>query len=226
MAVPSLVSISNDALGEIREQPIQSMDEGSRQADECSRVYPQVLEEMLEGHSWSFANIRATLAPLANDRPGEWSFAYAMPQQVGRVMRIIPLASGVSPFTIGAWVDGWPNRYVIEANVLYTWLPNAVLEYVLADIDPSLMTALFRRALSLAMAGRLAISLRESPALQKSNEDRAAVALSRAMADDMNRQPQSPAMGDVGSVRQGGSIYGNWTPSYLNGALPVADTGY
>lgn len=220
----SQVKISNEALVELRERPITAMEEQSFQAQECSRQYPLVLAEMLEVHEWGFAGKRQQLAEVANDRGSEWPHAYALPDDLGTPRRLLPNLAGVTVGNpVSLFPEGytrepvgltWIRRYEIEGGKLYAWLPEAVLEYGAKDIEPAKMPAMFRRALALGMAARMARTLRDDPRLKGELQDEARVALERAMADDKNRQPQGELVEEVGAVRAGwhfGLPYG-WPP--------------
>ena len=211
----SQVSIWNDALDAIRESTVASVDEVSLQADKCRSAYDQCLAEMLEAHEWGFAGRRVTLAATANDRDGEWAYAYAMPQGVGTPRRVIPTLAGSqlsTPIALcgmdytrnPAWLMG--SAYIIEGTTIYSWIPDAILEYGAADVTPDQMPALFRRALSLAMAERLAITLRDSRDLKMQMQKDATIAMERAMADDINRQPNREQVDDVALVRGGAGL--------------------
>lgn len=206
----SQVTISNDALAELRESSIQSMDEESFQARECKRQYAQVLAEMLEAHEWGFAVQRATLASITNDRDGEWAYAYSIPQGLGTPRRVIPNLNG-SPtqYSLGPYSfnqDAWRNTYIIEGSKIYSWIADAVIEYGTSDVTPDQMPALFRRALALGMAERMARTLRDSGDMREEIGKRAEIAMQRAMADDLNRQPNRDTVDEVGAVRDGAAI--------------------
>lgn len=213
----SKVSIWNEALDAIRESTVASIDEDSNQARKARAAYESVLAEMLEAHEWGFAGRRASLAAVTNTRDGEWAYAYAMPQGVGTPRRVIPNLSGTggvgSPVALcgmdytrvpGLALGG--ASYIIEGSTIYTWIPDAILEYGVDDVAPAEMPALFRRALALAMAERLAITLRDSRELKKELQGEASVAMQRAMADDMNRQPNREPVDDVAAVRGGAAL--------------------
>jgi hypothetical protein len=200
----SVVEICNQALAELPDAPIASLDEASLQARQCKRVYGQCLSEMLELHEWGFANRRVVLAGIPNDRPNEWAYAYALPSGIGTPGRLVPdlssLGLGAIPvqaddtppyYETWAWpASAYPSDYIIDATTIYANVDGAILEYGAATVSPTEMSALFVRALALEIASRLAMPLNKSRELKGDLIKQAEVAKDRAKADDMNRQPQ------------------------------------
>ncbi|MDH7973687.1 hypothetical protein QH494_15960 [Sphingomonas sp. AR_OL41] len=198
------ITTCNLALGELRAPPIADISEDTIEARECARYYPQVLRILLERHDWSFANRRATLAQLAtNDRPNEWSLAYAMPTDVAKPLRLAP--AGFSAWPSCDWT-GPASQFLIENGTLYTNVTDAVLEYSAATVDDGAMTGLFVDALAFALAARLAVPLRDSPTTKGQMLQQAEIAFQRAVAEDRNRQPQrdTESVDEVGAARMGG----------------------
>lgn len=205
--MPSQLDICNQALAEIFSASIASMDERSVEAQACSRFYDSSLQEMLEGHPWSFANKRVTLAAIANDRPLEWAFAYSLPTDCAKPLRIVPSDQMISPPAdfayYGIWGEwqrrglpwdyGFGRLYDVEAGKLYGWIDGAILEYVSRDAALSSASALFARALSLDLASKIVSPLKKSRDLKGDLIKQAEVAKQRAIAEDRNRQPQQDA---------------------------------
>lgn len=199
----SRVSISNMALAELPANPIASMGEASLEARECTRVYDQCLQELLELHEWGFANRRIILAAVTNDRDSEWGYAYALPTGVGTPRRVLPdLTTAIGalplpgPFT-PPYYEVWGfssyatfTDYIIENGVIYSNFENAMLEYGAATVAEAVMPALFVRALALEIASRIAMPIKKSRELKGDLIKQAEVAKDRAKADDLNRQPQ------------------------------------
>lgn len=199
----SRVSISNMALAELPANPIASMGEESLEARECTRVYDQCLQELLELHEWGFANRRIVLAAQTNDRESEWSYAYALPVGVGTPRRVLPDLTGVAlslplpgPFE-PPYYEVWGltsgtgyTDYIIENGVIYSNYENATLEYGASTVAEAVMPSLFVRALALEIASRIAMPIKKSRELKGDLIKQAEIAKDRAKADDMNRQPQ------------------------------------
>ena len=198
-------TICNLALAEVPHAPIQDIDEDSKAAAECRRVYRQALGELLEACRWTFATRRTALAQASNSRPAGWAFAYARPADVAVLHRLIPsqgaAGAGHAPIAgqrpappyafasdFGEREPAWP--YEVDEGRIYTDLEGAVAEYTRADPPETAMTPLFVRALALDLASRVAVPLTgdasRKPQLAALHEHVRA----RAMAADLNRQPR------------------------------------
>jgi len=185
------ITICNLALGELRAPAIVDIDEATTEAAECRRYYAHCLRLLLERFDWSFATRIATLAELAvNPRPSEWAHAYMVPATLATAQRLVPPATGW-PVAAGdvpvAPILG--RAFIIEDGVLFSQVPGAILEYTTREIGEADMPALFGDALAYALAARLAVPLRDSRETKGQLLQQAEVAAQRAIADDINRQP-------------------------------------
>lgn len=204
------ISICNIALAEVRAGSIAAIDEGSPEANACAIHYDQCLQLLLESHRWGFATVRSALALLTtNDRSDQWLYAYVTPDDLASTTCLIwPLQTPLS----GVYYP-WPYLYprppylfsdfVIAGETVYTNVENAVLEYVSRDIEEEKMPAAFKRALSLDLASRLAITLLDDRAKKGDLIQQAEAAKRRAMADDLNSYPRRdlPSVDEVALVR-------------------------
>lgn len=200
------ITICNLALGDIRADEINDIGDTGVSAQMCVRYYPACLDVLLERHTWSFVTRLATLALLAtNDRSSEWLYAYTLPGNMQRAMRLVPATLVSSAVQYWYAPDAMPrlwNQFEIQDNKLYTNVASAVLEYAANDIEPSVMPALFRHALRKALASELAVPLRDSREMKGDLLKEAELAAQRAVADDMNRQPNVEYYDEVGAVRR------------------------
>src|SRR5581483_10865340 len=73
----SQTGICNRALEKLGEDPIVSINDGSKQAQALKRVYTDTLNALLVEHPWNFAKQRAELAASAT--PPAWGFSYSYP---------------------------------------------------------------------------------------------------------------------------------------------------
>jgi hypothetical protein len=205
MAAASRIDICNQAIAELPAKAIQSVDENSLEARECRRFYPQVIREMLEGpHDWSFQNRRVILAQLAaNGRTHEWAYAYSVPSDMGTPIRVLPdfdsLGLGIPvPLPGDPYMETWATQlgtievpYIVENGAIYTNAATATLEYGVNDIEEVVIGPLVERAIVAELASRLAVPVKKDRKLKGELIQEAEVAWARAMADDLNRQPQS-----------------------------------
>jgi hypothetical protein len=174
------IAVCNQALAEIRAPTITAIDDQSPEADACLQHYDDCLETLLECHEWGFAKKRVQLALTTNDRTTEWAYAYAAPNDLGTMGRVVypfqaPLA-GV--------------YYAFDGAKIYTNLESAWLDYSSNVVDEALWPAMFRRALAFDLASHLAITLRDDRAMKGDLIQQYEAAKRRAMADDLNRYPR------------------------------------
>jgi hypothetical protein len=181
------ITICNLALGELRAAAIADIAEDSIEAQNCARTYPQCLKLLLERHDWSFATRIAPLAELSdNPRASEWLHAYALPVDCATPKRLVPPVSDA----LACWPVEWGQAFIVEAGLLYSQIPGAILEYSAADVPEAVMPALFADALAFALAARLAVPIRDSREMKGQLLQQAELAVMRAIADDANREPQ------------------------------------
>lgn len=200
--MPSRLSICNLALARCIAEPIQSVGENSLGARECGRWYPAVISSMLEGpHEWSFAIQRVQLAELTNDREAEWLYAYAKPANMASPIRLLPNFDGLGlsipvPLTGEPYAETWAGMggtfempYIISGDTIYANAEAATLEYAVSSIEEASIGSLLEQAIALDLAAHLALSVKKDRKLRAEIIPEAEVAMARAIADDMNRQP-------------------------------------
>lgn len=204
------IAICNIALSEVRAPLIVSLDDDQPEARACSVHYDDCLQLLLEAHEWGFATVRSTLAALdTNDRAGEWVYSYALPRDIASSASILwpvqtPLSGVYYP-----WPYRWPrppfalSDFIIAGDTVYSNVNGAVLQYVSRDVSEDRMPAMFKRAVALELAARLAISLLNDRAMKGDFIQQAEAAKRRAMAEDLNRYPRrdAPVIDEVAWVR-------------------------
>lgn len=208
--MPSVLDTCNEALAEIGAGTIASIDEPSVEAAACRRFYQPTVRDLIEMHDWGFAKRRVQLARLLNDRQAEWLYAYATPSDVASLVAIVPSDARLLS-------ELGPLRYAQEADVIYTNVARAMLEYTTQNIKPSDMTALFRRALVYELAARLVMPIIKDRRIKGDLIQLAEAARREAMADDINRNPRREIgyVDDVTRLRLGipeGEVMGAFEP--------------
>ena len=183
------------ALAECPADRIDSLDERSIEAETCRDHYQPALEYLLEAHEWDFAIRRVPLAQVDNDRPSEWGYAYKAPTDMAAPRHVLPFPENVSPFQGRHFgklrsYEGALLHKVAGGIVYASWSP-AVLEYVTNDPSEAMFTAKFARALAYELAQRIVMPLKKDSRRQGELVQFAEVALERAKAEDMNRDPES-----------------------------------
>jgi hypothetical protein len=146
----SVLDICNLALSHIGEAAnLSSIDppEGSVAAELCSRFYAIARDNVLVMHDWGFATRRALPVSLA-DVPAGWQYAYALPADLLKVIKVVPDESGCA--------EWWANHYAVESGVLVSQMASPMLVYVAREEDATRYPSLFVQALSLYLASLLA----------------------------------------------------------------------
>ncbi|WP_088183970.1 hypothetical protein [Sphingobium sp. Z007] len=194
----SILDICNEALGELPAETISDLDDETKQsARHCKRLYRGVISDLLEAYDWGFGKVRSAMAVITNTRAGEWAFAYALPSGIGTPLRILP-AGTASPTgnmigytrTVGI-ADQLAAliEYQIAGQVLYTNLPEAILEYVPDEVQVTSFTSSFSRLVVLELASRLVMPILNDAQRQRGLMQMAEVQRQRAIADEANRTP-------------------------------------
>lgn len=163
----SEAAICNMALSRIgNSQRIDSLEEASIQAEQCSLFYEASRDMVLRDFPWSFATAFANLAEVAvNPNPG-FAHAYAVPTDC---ITVRGLVNGI--FQEGAWpficdIDR-PNipriAYKIVGGsgtrLICTSISPATLEYTAKVTAPELFDPIFVSALAWKLAGQVAPAL-------------------------------------------------------------------
>lgn len=106
----SPVDIVNLALAHIGQNAnVASIDppEGSVEAEYGARFYPLARDTVLLAHPWAFAIKRnPALTGLAITVPTTWAYAWAVPADVMKIIRLIPPASAIANYMFA------PNDYL------------------------------------------------------------------------------------------------------------------
>ena len=155
----SQTGICNRALEKLGEDPIVSIDDGTKQAQALKRVYADTLNALLVEHPWHFAKKRAAL-PAAATAPA-WGFDFAYPVPVD-FLRLLAIKDGPD-FSIEA--DPTGSQVILSDQAA----PLNIL-YLYAVADPGRLPPAFVEALS----SKLAFDICED--LTQSNAKKAATA--------------------------------------------------
>lgn len=207
--MPTTISICNVALAEVGADSIASLDEESVGARECRRAFDDAVADLLARSDWGFKTRRLNAAGVPNDRPAEWSYAYAMPADAARVLRVLPPAEANYPewgiWSTPAWDALGAVPFVEAGGTIHCNVADAVIEVASASAPASDFPPLFRRALEFEIAARIAMPLRRDRALRGDMLQLAELALARAIAEDRNRHPRRELdwLGEVALARAG-----------------------
>jgi hypothetical protein len=194
----TLDDICNMALAEIAAGPITDVTDGSIEAREVSRFAAPLLAEVSLWSDWSWAVTRAALTEVTNDRPAEWTHAYAVPANCARPLTIRQVQDnacwlpqgGPFPFPVQ---DSIQLAFLHEGGLIYTNVENATLVYGAVLTDPTSLPPLVQRAFALELAARVAIPIRKDTGLARELGAAAELARARAIAEDYNQRVRRPA---------------------------------
>lgn len=192
--MPSETDICNDALDNIGHSlVIASLTEDSDEAAACQRHYARTRDQLLRDFAWPFATRRVTPAALVAATlaggavPSPWCFAYAYPDGMLSLRKIIWLPTGSASPCWWWWPGcGWDRsyRYAWEMleNIPHTIESDATLDakIILTDAGdstgngPTIIGTFqitnseqfpedFSEALGFKLAAKLALTIRKDP---------------------------------------------------------------
>lgn len=160
--MPSVVNLCNMALSHIgasAQVASISPPDGSVEAGYCATFYDMARTEMLEPGNWAFSLKRVALAEV-NNASQAWAYAYALPSDCLRPLRILAPSFGITVFNQDSYALQTDDRssvdFEIEGQTLYTNALDAVLLYVRDVTDSGRFPASFTSALSYLLASYLA----------------------------------------------------------------------
>lgn len=144
----SAIEISNRALEAIGADPINSLEETTKPARICARLYPQLRDELLRNHPWNFAAARAVLPALATAPAWGFARAFQIPTDCLLVWRVRDAAR-----------EDWR----VEGRTIVTDAAAPLyIEYGRQVTDPSEMDPLFASALVARLAMELAMPIADN----------------------------------------------------------------
>jgi hypothetical protein len=180
---------------------IESIDEGSAEADVVKAIYEQDRDEVLSAFAWPFATSRAKPAPIVASTlalgavPSGWGYAYAMPADALRV-RSIYTGLGQLPSNAPAYITEYDST--LGASVILTSEDEPEFLFTFRVTDVKLFPPTFVRAVAGRMAEDLVLGLRKDPKLAQMAHAYYLQALAEAQASALAGQNE-PA----------------WTPAHL-----------
>jgi hypothetical protein len=187
MAISKVV-IANMALAHIgTKSNIQSFDEKSPEAKQCSLWYDFCLQQALEGFDWSFARTRKPLAVDGDAPPEQWGFRYQLPADCIATRRIWNPS--------GDDADAVPYELEINSNdvrTLLTDLDSAVLVYTRSVTNAAIFPPLFVELVSRGLAQHIAFSITGKLEIVKAQSDTYQSLLRSAPAYDANERVGKP----------------------------------
>jgi|GEM_PF-761787 len=198
----NIVQICNEAISDLPAHPISGIDDTRTEARECNRHLNGVVADLIGMHDWMFARRRVALSLIANDRPGEWGYAYSVPDgMINPVVLVRETSASSLPGIVVTPLLYWPALstgyelvdYVLAGTTLYTNLENATLEFSADAVEPNKWHPLFAQAVIRTLAARIyrPILGEKADTQEWLVKQRAAQrALDEAIAHDLNQHPR------------------------------------
>lgn len=187
------VEIVNIALARLGESPIQSFEEGSVPANSARLVYDSARRSTLRDYNWNFAVATAELARYADTQAGDFPFAFALPSDCLRVIRLrLATPPGqVRSRTCGDFGRNLP--FTLRGGRLLAHEPRVVLEYLRDVTDENEFDAKFIEALTYKLASELAMPVKGSAELMASYSNAYQTLINRAATESAweEKEPRS-----------------------------------
>lgn len=148
------LEIINWSFLSIGEQTITSLDDGSKNADLASELYPRVKELELSGNIWNFAKKIDVLSPISSEdlpKSEEFSTVFKLPSDCIRLVKI-----GNRFFETED-----TSNFFINNKRIYSRkeLDSLTIIYMSNDVNEQYFSPSFAKALSLALAQEFIYSL-------------------------------------------------------------------
>lgn len=219
----NLVQICNEAISDLPAHPITGLDDQRKEARECSRHLNGVVSDLLDEHDYDFARRRVSLASVANDREGEWAYAYRLPDEIISPIMLVRDYDANSTGLVVTPILYWPGidlqmlgyapiDYEIANNTLYTNLDEAILEYSIDAVEPNKWPPLFAQAVIRLLAARIyrpILGEKADTGEWRIKQQAAAYAAAEARASDLNRRPRQRQrhISEAEIARRGGGAW-------------------
>lgn len=212
----SVIEICNLALSNIRAGSINSLNEGSLQAQQCKLKYAILRDRCLREISWQFNHKIRPLAPVTTD-VYNWAYAYSYPQDCLKIKRLVGQQEGIPFGQTGISMHNQMMRvgdlrrqipYEVfnfdDNKVIATNDPNLHIDFSAKVTDPNLFSDDFIIALSHLISSEVAIPIVGAElgrALRNDSLQLYRNYLASAIATDMNDQYFMPSESEFINVR-------------------------
>ena len=179
--MPSETDLLNDALGQIGEDLITAIDDGSRNANACQDFYPELRDSALRSHTWNFAMTRVELALDATAPLYGYAYSYSLPTDCLKIVEY------------NGSTTGFGRRYKKEGAHILTNDTQVFIQYITRITNPDLWDAMFYQYLATHLASKLCSAIpkdtKKADALLKTAME---ILLPTAMSVDSQEEPVQP----------------------------------
>jgi len=150
----SIINICNNALMDLGEDPIMSLNDNGKAASLCSQRWPSVRDAVLRAHPWNCAMSQAELAAAMDAPLWKWDYRYVLPTDFLRIIAV----TGADGVEVGDWE-------IQSGVILCDEEAPLFIAYVRRETDPKKYDALLSETLSARLAATLAYPLTGSTSL-------------------------------------------------------------
>lgn len=219
----NIVQICNEAIADLPAHPITGLEDQRKEARECARHLNGVVSDLLDDHDYDFVRRRVVLASVANEREGEWGYAYRLPDEIISPIKLVRSYEANSVGLVVTPIYYWPGvdlgllgyapiDYEIANNTLFTNLETPILEYSIDAVEPNKWPPLFAQAVIRLLAARIYRPILGEKADTREwtiKQQAADIAESKARASDLNRRPRDRKeyISEAERARSGGVLW-------------------
>ena len=139
----STVEICNGALNQLGATTILSLTEDSKNARLCNQRYTQVRDSVFRSHPWNCLQKRIELAADTTAPAWGFSYAYTLPSDCLRLLRILD----------------YDSNYKVEGRKILSNTSGMKILYVARVTDPNEYDELLRETLSAALGADIAFGI-------------------------------------------------------------------
>lgn len=190
--ITTAVTICNSALFKCGADKIQSLTQTTRAAIVCETLYQYIRDEVMGAYQWRFATKRVVLAPNATKPPFTYTYAYDIPNDCLRPLKMVP--DDID------WIVENGQIFCNEASLNFI--------YIYRNTDESSWDARFCEAFAWRLAMELAMALTKSLPMAAAAEKSYNQALAQARAINAVIGTIPPLEADIWSSARRG--FKNW----------------
>tara|TARA_R100000458_G_scaffold28694_1_gene26169 strand:+ start:146 stop:727 length:582 start_codon:yes stop_codon:yes gene_type:complete len=139
----SVVDICNGALNQLGASTILSLTEDSKNARLCNSRYTQVRDALFRTHPWNCLQTRLELAASTDSPAWGFTYAYTLPANCLRLLRILD----------------YDSNYKVEGRKILSDASTMKILYIARITDPNEYDELLRETLSAALGADIAYAV-------------------------------------------------------------------
>mgnify|MGYP003123973207 FL=1 len=160
----SVVDMCNSALNLLGASTISALTDDSKNARLCNQRYEPVRNRVFRSHAWNCLHKRVQLAQNSTAPVVEYTYAYALPSDSLRVLKV---HNGTTD-SIASSID-----YKLEGKNIVTDEGTIYLIYIALDTDPNNYDTYLQESISHQLAADLAYAVTNNATLAKNYMERA-----------------------------------------------------